>query len=96
MPKSLQCRITVKSDDEATIRFEEPFAGTAKDARARAWLMWARTSYIVPNTNHPGSKRHNRDVYAHLEVWSDDKHAYVTAWEHRGRLPIHAQAPRAA
>jgi hypothetical protein len=88
-----QFRITVKSDDEVKIRFEEPFGGTLKEARIRARLMWARTSYIVPNNNYPSNKRHNRDVYALLEVWSDDKHAYIKVWEHRGKLPVHAKAP---
>ena len=89
-------RIQIKSDDEVTIRFEEPFGGSVRDAKIRAHLMWARTSYLVPDNRYPGSKRHNRDVYVLLEVWSEDKHAFVKVWDHRGRLPLAAKAPSAA
>lgn len=95
----MQWRITIKSDDtdangEGKIRYEEPFGGTTKEAAARARLMWARTSYIVPNANHPNNKRYNRDVYVLLEVMEDRE--YVKVWEYRGKLPVTAPAPSAA
>jgi hypothetical protein len=72
-----QWRITVKSDDGPSVRYQEPFAGFEKEARERAWIMWARTSYQVGG-------RH-RDVYASLEVLDTRNHQYRMVKEKRGK-----------
>lgn len=79
-------RITVKTDEAAVVRHQEPFVGLEADARRRAWIMWARTSYMV------GDKG-NRDVYACLEVWVKEYHQFKIVKEKRGRLPRNAEAP---
>lgn len=84
-----QWRITVKSNDEVEIDFNEPFVGNAKEANKRARLMWARTSYVVNSRVH-------RDVYVLLEVWDLGANAYRKAWDMRGRLPAGSKAPSAS
>lgn len=82
-------RITVNSDDDGKIRFVEPFGGNALQAKRRALIMWARTSYIVGKR----PKSPNRDVYVKLEVFDPETHQYRTVKEKRGRLPHNAPAP---
>lgn len=82
-------RITVKSDDGAPIRYEEPFGGNAIDAKRRAWIMWARTSFIVGKP----LRSPNRDVYASLEVFDPATGQYRMVKEKRGRLAHNAPAP---
>jgi hypothetical protein len=79
-------RITVKTDEAAVVRHQEPFVGLEVDARRRTWIMWARTSYMV------GGKGH-RDVYASLEVWVPENHQFRMVKEKRGKLPRNAEAP---
>jgi hypothetical protein len=79
-------RITVKTDEFATVRHQEPFVGDEEGARRRAWILWARTSYMV------GDKG-NRDVYAMLEVWDPTNRQFRVVKEKRGRLPKDAEAP---
>lgn len=83
-------RITIKSDDQVTIRHAEPFSGNFNEARKRAWLLWARTSFVV---NKRTSNGLNRDVYACLEVWDAETHQYRVVKEKRGRLHHKAPAP---
>lgn len=82
-------RIVVKSDDGAMIRHQEPFTGSAPEAKRRAWLMWARTSFIVGKPAHGL----NRDVYTSLEVWDAERQTYRLVKEKRGRLDRKAPAP---
>jgi hypothetical protein len=78
-PAVRQWRITVKTDVGAKVRHQEPFAGNEHDARRRAAIMWARTSYLV-NTS-------NREVYASLEVWDERNHQYRMVKEKKGTYP---------
>jgi hypothetical protein len=79
-------RITVKSDDGGELRYEEPFSGTEFEARKRAWVMWARSSYVV-------NGRSNRDVYMSLEVLDPVSQRYRMVKEKRGKYPAGAIAP---
>lgn len=81
-----QWRIKVKCKDGVDIEYEEPFTGSEKDARRRAWIMWARTSHIV-------NGRNNRDTYASLEVWDGGRHEYRMVKEKRGTYPRGWKAP---
>lgn len=85
-----QFRIIVESHDGGELRYEEPYTGTEKEGLRRAWIMWARASYIV-NPN----KAHNRDVYARLEVFDKVKHEWRLVKDKRGRLSRNAPAPAA-
>lgn len=88
LAKPRQWRIKVKSDDQdIRIRYEEPFAGNAIEARKRAFELWSRTSYVV-------NGKLNRDVYTSLEVWDPVKFEYRMVKEKRGRLPRKALAPK--
>jgi hypothetical protein len=77
--QSRQWRVTVKTDEAAVVRHQEPFGGVEKDARRRAAIMWARTSYMV---NGP-----NRKVYASLEVWDERNHQFRMVKEKVGVYP---------
>ena len=90
--KQRQWRIKIKSDDGGAIRYEEPFAGNWPQALRRAWIMWARTSFIV----NKRANQQNRDVYASLEVWDEKTGQYKLMREKRGRLLRNAKAPAAS
>ena len=88
--KKHQFRIIVESHDGGELRYEEPYSGTEEEGLRRAWIMWARASYVVS-----ANKAHNRDCYARLEVFDSAKHEWRLVKDKRGRLPIDAPAPAA-
>lgn len=88
--KSFQFRIIVESHDGGELRYEEPYTGSVEEGLRRAWIMWARSSYVVKS-----NKAHNRDVYARLEVWDGETYVWRVVKDKRGRLPIDAPAPAA-
>lgn len=81
-------RVNVKSkDSEHDIDFVETIGGNAIEAKKRARIMWARTSYQVNGRN--------LDAYVLLEVYDLQSFSWRKVWEHRGVYPDNLRAPAA-
>lgn len=79
-------RLTIRSEDECDIKYEEFFQGSESQARRQLAKLWGNTSYMP-------RARHNRVVYGSREVWDQDKKRYIMVKEFKRRLRDDAKAP---